>query len=98
MPMMKKVLFHDFQMFFIVFDHGNTCTSMHSLVEIHKLILFIELYVLITRINLIQDELHYMWAVQKLRNIEEGEGLLCQGMKGIVTQGKGFIILKNYVS
>ena len=31
-----------------------------------------------------------MWVVKKLCNIkEEGEGLLNQGMKGIVIQGKG---------
>ena len=34
--MRKKVLFHDFLMFFIVFNHANACASMHLLVEIHK--------------------------------------------------------------
>ena len=34
--MMKKVLFHDFWMFFIVFNHASACTSMPSLVEIHN--------------------------------------------------------------
>ena len=29
-------LFDDYWMFFIIFDHANTCTSMHSLFEIHK--------------------------------------------------------------
>ena len=33
---LKKVLFNDFWMFFIVFDHANACASMHSLVEIHN--------------------------------------------------------------
>ena len=37
--MMEKVLFHHFPMFVIVFDHANTCTSMHSLVEIHNTLL-----------------------------------------------------------
>ena len=30
---MKKVLFDNFQVFFIVFDHVNTCASIRSLVE-----------------------------------------------------------------
>ena len=34
--MMEKVLFHDFWMFFIIFDHANAWASMHSLVEIHN--------------------------------------------------------------
>ena len=34
--MMKKVLFHDFRMFFIVFDHANACARMCLLVEIHN--------------------------------------------------------------
>ena len=33
---MKKVLFPNFQAFFIVFDHVNPCASMHLLVEIHN--------------------------------------------------------------
>ena len=36
----EKVLFHHFQMFFIVFDHANACTSMHLLVQIHNIPLF----------------------------------------------------------
>ena len=41
--MKKKVLFHDFLMFFIVFDHANECASMRSLVELHNtgLVLYI---------------------------------------------------------
>ena len=31
----EKGTFSWFLMFFIVFDHANACTSMHSLVEIH---------------------------------------------------------------
>ena len=34
--MMEKVLFHHFPMFFIIFDHANSCASMHLLVEIHN--------------------------------------------------------------
>ena len=33
---LKKVLFNDFWMFFIVFDHANACASMWFLVEIHN--------------------------------------------------------------
>ena len=33
MRKMKKVLFDNFQVFFIVFDHVNTCASIRSLVE-----------------------------------------------------------------
>ena len=33
---MKKVLFDNFQAYFIVFDHVNACASMRSLVEIHN--------------------------------------------------------------
>ena len=36
MRMMEKVLFHHFTMFFIVFDHANTCASMCLLVEIRN--------------------------------------------------------------
>ena len=36
MCMMKKVLFHNFQIFFIVFDHANDCASLGSLVQIHN--------------------------------------------------------------
>ena len=32
----KASFFHDFQMFFIVFDHASTCASMRSLVKIHN--------------------------------------------------------------
>ena len=32
----KKYLFGNFQAFFIVFDHVNTCASMRLLVEIHN--------------------------------------------------------------
>ena len=34
--MMKKELFHDFQTFFIVFDHASACARMRLLVEIHN--------------------------------------------------------------
>ena len=36
MCLMKKVLFVDFGMFFIVFNHVNACASMYLLVEIHN--------------------------------------------------------------
>ena len=42
----KKYFFDHFQAFFIVFDHENTCPSMHSLVKYttynysHKAFLF----------------------------------------------------------
>ena len=32
----KKVLFEDLLLFFNVFDHANTCASMHLLVEINN--------------------------------------------------------------
>ena len=32
----NSYFFDNFQAFFIVFDHVNACTSMHSLVEIHN--------------------------------------------------------------
>ena len=33
----KRYFLTHFQVFLIVFDHGNACTSMHSLVEIHNI-------------------------------------------------------------
>ena len=32
----QRNFFHNFQMFFIVFDHANACASMRSLVKIHN--------------------------------------------------------------
>ena len=32
----NKGNFHNFQVFFFIFDHGNTCPSMSSLVKIHN--------------------------------------------------------------
>ena len=52
--MMEKVLFHYFQMFFIVFNHANACASMHLLVEIHNIQSF--KYRMIQSLKFLQDD------------------------------------------
>ena len=38
----KRSFFHDFQMFFIVFDHANTCANLRSPVEVHNSLLWLK--------------------------------------------------------
>ena len=46
-------LFHDFPVFFIVFDHANACASRHFLVKIHNI--FVIVFVTICCFHLIKQ-------------------------------------------
>ena len=70
--MMEKALFHDFQMFFIVFDHANAYASMHLLVEIQNNKIGVNKKCLIPTLSLFYMDL-------KIIAIEKKEQILVSG-------------------